>query len=263
MEGISKVFLLIALFILALGLYIFYNWYYRSVPQSVIYTLPQVPEPKSTDTILIFSPHPDDETIATGGYIKAATYVGAKVWIVLVTDGNKHHLEKIRYNEFETATNELGVSFDHLIYLNYPDGSLKNENQASVQEAFKKIILQVNPNIIFIPHPKDTHPDHATTGIDVEKVIADLKNESQVYCFLVHFPHFPSQKGLKERLYVTPPLKLLEFSKEWVSFPLTQQMEDSKQAALLSYKSQLKFPTLRALIEAFPRRNELFEVNRY
>jgi len=118
----SKVFLLIALFILALALYIFYNWYYRSVPQSGIYALPKIPEPKSSDTILIFSPHPDDETIATGGYIKAATSAGANVWIVLVTDGNKHHLEKIRYNEFEKATTALDVSFNHLIYLNYPDG---------------------------------------------------------------------------------------------------------------------------------------------
>jgi LmbE family N-acetylglucosaminyl deacetylase len=262
MEEISKVFLLISLFILALGLYFFYNWYYRSVPQSGIYTLPQVPGPKSTDTILIFSPHPDDETIAAGGYVKAATSTGATVWIVLVTDGNKHHLEKIRYNEFENATGALGVSFDHLIYLDYPDGALKNENQADVQEAFKKIVLQINPDIIFVPHPKDTHPDHATTGIDAEKVITALKSKPQVYYFLVHFPHFPTQKGLKEKLYVTPPLKLLEFSKEWVSFSLTQKMEDAKQSALLTYKSQLMFPPLRALIEAFPRRNELFEIKK-
>lgn len=262
MEEISKVFSLIVLFVLALGLYVFYNWYYRSLPQSGIYTLPQVPQPKSTDTILIFSPHPDDETIAAGGYIKAATSAGAKVWIVLVTDGNKHHLEKIRYNEFEKATGTLGVDFDHLIYLNYPDGLLKSENQSGVQEAFKKIILKVDPDIIFIPHPKDTHPDHATTGIDAEKVITSLKSKFQVFYYLVHFPHFPSQKGLREKLYVTPPLKLLEFSKEWVSFSLTNKMEEAKQSALLNYKSQLMFPPLRALIEAFPRRNELFEIKR-
>lgn len=263
MEEVSKVFWLITLFVLALGLYIFYNWYYRSVPQSGIYALPKIPEPKPTDTILIFSPHPDDETIAAGGYIKAATSAGAKVWIVLVTDGNKHHLEKIRYNEFEKATATLGVGYDHLIYLNYPDGSLQKEKQIDVQNAFKKIILQVKPNIIFIPHPKDTHPDHGTTGVDGDNVISDLKINSQVYYFLVHFPHFPRQKGLKEKLYVMPPLKLLDFSKEWVSFPLTQQLETAKQSALLDYKSQLIYPPLKALIEAFPRRNELFVINKY
>ena len=262
MEEVSKVFWLITLFILALGLYIFYNWYYRSVPQSGIYSLPKIPEPKSNDTILIFSPHPDDETIAVGGYIEAATSVGAKVWIVLVTDGNKHHLEKIRYNEFETATSALGISYDRLIYLNYPDGALQKENQISVQNAFKNTILQVKPNIIFIPHPKDRHSDHGTTGVDVEKIISDLKINTQVYYFLVHFPHFPSHKGLNEKLYVMPPLKLLEFSKEWVSFPLTPALENAKQSALLKYKSQLIYPPLKALIEAFPRRNELFMVKK-
>lgn len=258
----TDVVILILISVLAFGYYVFYTWYYQSVPQTGISLLNTIPESKATDTILGFSPHPDDETIAVGGYIKTATDVGAKVWIVLVTDGNKHHLEKIRYNEFEKVTSSLGVPPSNLIYLNYPDGALQKEDQKTVQTFFMNIIYFIHPNIIFVPSPSDVHPDHKTTGLDVESVLANLKIKPVTYYYLVHFPNFPVPKRLKKNLYLTPPIKLLNFSKEWLSFPIASNIEDVKYNALLNYKTQLIYPPLDELIKSFVRRNELFVVNK-
>ena len=248
--------------ILALSLHILYIWYYKSVPQTGINLLNIIPEPKMTDTILIFSPHPDDETIAVGGFIKTATLKGAKVWIVLVTDGNKHHLEKIRYNEFSKATLDLGVQESHLIYLNYPDGNLRKVNLTHLENYFKNIVEFVHPNIVFIPSDRDIHPDHKVTGLDAINVISNLRSKPKIYKYLVHFPNFPIPKELNKNLFITPPIKLLDFSKEWLSFPLTTDIEEAKYNALLQYKSQMILPPLKELIEAFVRRNELFVVDK-
>jgi len=257
-----KIVALLVISTLALGFYVFYIWYYQSVPQTGISLFKTVPNPKNTDTILVFSPHPDDETIATGGYIKTATSNGAKVWVVLVTNGNKHHLEKVRYNEFATVTSALGVPESHLIYLNYPDGRLHKVNQKEVQNYFKNIIIFVHPSVVFIPSLNYRHTDHKTTGFDAESVISNSKFSINTYSYLVHFPNFPLPNDLNKYLYLTPPIKLLDFSKEWLSFPLTPGVEEAKYNALLKYKTQLIYPPLKELIESFVRRNELFEVNK-
>lgn len=258
----QKVIILLAISVFAAAFYIFYTWYYQSVPQAGISLLNTIPNPKKTDIILVFSPHPDDETIAQGGYIKTATVAGAKVWIILVTDGNKHHLEKMRYNEFSTVTTALGVSQKNLIYLNYPDGSLRKANQSQVQNYFKNIITFIHPNIIFVPSVKDMHPDHRTTGLDAINVISSLKLNATIYYYLVHYLNFPVPKRLNKIFYLTPPIKLLDFSKEWLSFPLSPDIENAKYDALLKYKTQLFYPPLKELIESFVRRNELFEVDK-
>lgn len=254
--------ILIAIAAVVLGIYIFYLWRYQSVPQTGISLLNKVPGPVKTDTILIFSPHPDDETIATGGYIKTATTNNAEVWIVLVTDGNKHHLEKARYNEFARVTAALGVPEKNLFYLNYPDGDLHKQDSGLIQRYFKNIIEFVHPNIVFIPSPSDRHPDHKTTGIEAKYVLSKMSFNPNIYYYLVHYPNFPVPMRLARNLFVTPPIKLLDFSKEWLSFPLSQDIEEAKLNALLKYKTQLRYSPLKELIEAFVRKNELFVVDK-
>lgn len=259
MKKKSKFILVIALSLLAWLLYTFYTWQYQSLPQAATVLLKNLANPKSSDTILIFSPHPDDETIALGGYIKTATTIGAKVYIVLVTDGNKHHLEKIRYNEFAKATFSLGVPETNLTYLNFPDGSLNHVNSDVIESSFRHAIAKIKPTIVFLPHPKDRHPDHATTSVYASIVLTESKAKTQNYYYLVHFPHFPVPSGLHRNMFITPPMKLLEFSKEWLNFPLSTDVENTKESALKMYRSQQILPPLRELIPSFIRKNEIFE----
>lgn len=242
--------------------YGFYVWHYKSVPQAVIPLMNNINDPKPSDKILVFSPHPDDETIAAGGFLKTATSVGAKVWIVLVTDGNKYRMEKARYAEFSDVTAELGVPNTSLYFLNYPDGKLAREDQNIVISKFETILAETNPTIILVPHPEDRHPDHRTTGEDAQMAISYLKSSARVYYYLVHYPRFPNPDGLRKNLFVTPPINLLSLSIEWLNFSLDSELEKIKNDALLKYKSQLIFPPLKELIEAFIRKNEIFAVSK-
>jgi len=49
--------------------------------------LPAIDPPRATDRIVVFAPHPDDETLGAGGYLQRATAAGARVRVVLMTNG--------------------------------------------------------------------------------------------------------------------------------------------------------------------------------
>jgi LmbE family N-acetylglucosaminyl deacetylase len=68
--------------------------------QDAAAALPDVHMPQSGQRVLVFSPHPDDESIGVGGYIAQSIENGANVEIVLVTNGDFHGSELERYVEF-------------------------------------------------------------------------------------------------------------------------------------------------------------------
>nr|WP_319373449.1 PIG-L family deacetylase [uncultured Methanobacterium sp.] len=104
----------------------------------------QMPEINSNDRILVFSPHPDDESLAAGGLIKKARALNATVRVVVMTDGSSaatpeelsQYLEKnnksnstgiaeLRYQETTSALSKLGVNTSNIIFLGYPDTGLR------------------------------------------------------------------------------------------------------------------------------------------
>lgn len=100
------------------------------------------PLPKFTadDRILILAPHPDDETIGTGGVLQRALKAGAEVKVVLYTNGENNELAfivyekhivvkqkaflklgELRSQETIKAMNYLGLKKEDIIFLGYPD----------------------------------------------------------------------------------------------------------------------------------------------
>jgi LmbE family N-acetylglucosaminyl deacetylase len=90
--------------------------------------------------ILIFSPHPDDETLAAGGVIQQALADGSQVKVVIVTNGDgqkfapalisgkiaPHPRDYIvmgerRQAESLAALSKLDVQSDDIVFLGYPD----------------------------------------------------------------------------------------------------------------------------------------------
>lgn len=249
--------LLIILFV-AVAANLVYSRYTQVLPQSAIYFLNEAALPQPGQKVLVFSPHPDDESIAAGGYIYDAEKNGAQVKIVLVTDGNKHHLRDKRYAEFKKATAILGVATSDLVFLNHPDGRLRNENKQILQKEFQDNIGLFKPDIIVYPSPSDTHPDHGYTGELVEKVLKDDNYNKPGYQYLVHHNHFPQPKRFAPDLYLLPPLSLISFDNEWKRHMLTAETERKKLEAVQTYQSQLKTPILRSVILSSIRKNELF-----
>jgi len=225
--------------------------------QSSARCLPELAPASAGQKVLVFTPHPDDETIAAGGYIAQSIRNGADVRIVLVTDGDKYHKKITRYSEFRTATGMLGVKDDSLFFLGYPDGKLASEDQAVLQASLLSQIEPYHPDIVIFPHPRDTHPDHAALGKAV-KAITDADRTITRYEYLVHYELvYPRPRKFDAHLYLLPPLRLVGYDKEWLRVPLSQEVEDLKQKALLSYDSQFHSLELNGLMHSFIRRNEL------
>ncbi|MBI3039247.1 PIG-L family deacetylase [bacterium] len=111
------------------------------------------------ENILLFAPHPDDETICLGGWLFDRIASGAQVWAVVVTDGEaftkalrvrrkikpsflfRPHdyrvLGKLRREEASNSLNELGVPPARRIFLGYPSGILS------------KVVSSKNPKSLF------------------------------------------------------------------------------------------------------------------
>ncbi len=236
--------------------------YHEEVPsvlaQSSVDKLPDDTQARSGQKVLVISPHPDDETIGSGGYIVASIKAGAEVRVLLVTDGNRHGKKEIRHAEFEKATAILGVTPDDLVFLNFPDASLAHSDDLLLRAALEKQIDDFRPDILVYPDRRDSNPDHYTIGRITDSILevhpSIIRRE-----YLVHFAVlYPRPRKFDVSLYLLPPRNLVTFDRSWSQFPLTQAVEDTKQEAIFAYQSQLAEPWLKGLLLSSVRRNELF-----
>jgi len=261
---ISKRFLRFELLALVILIIVAGVLYFSDVPpvmaQSTTAALPDATMPQSGQRVLVFSPHPDDETIGVGGFIAQSIENGADVRIVLVTNGDFHGDEQVRYDEFTKATQILGVPESQLVFLGYPDGKLDKMNPATLSTALQAQITQYNPDIVIYPDTQDANPDHSTIGKAVEQL---LKANPKItgYEYLVHYKLiWPRPRALEPNLELTPPYQLLNKNTSWERVPLSQTNENLKSEAIHTYKSQLENPWLNGLLISSIRRNELLAV---
>jgi len=132
---------------------------------------------KSNSKIVVFAPHPDDETLACGGTIILETRKGNRVHLIFMTDGRNSHtttpdsfpkpsreeIKIIRKSEALKAAEILGVAKGNISFLDYYDGTLKDEI-SSAAEMVQKHLNEIQPTYIFMPAAADTHRDHYSTN---------------------------------------------------------------------------------------------------
>jgi len=140
----KRYIILIIACIIALIAGLFYYREFRSLPDFSVQMLESAKEAKETDTVVLFAPHSDDETISSGGFIHDAVKNGAKVVVVLVTNGDGHIFSTMedfrklyptaqnyidsgvtRQEESLAALKILGVKEEDVIFLGYPDHGIK------------------------------------------------------------------------------------------------------------------------------------------
>lgn len=252
----------IVLCVMALG-YIGFSSQYTVLPENSYNLLPTLAEPKATDRILVVSPHPDDETLGAAGYMERAVAAHATVHIVLATDGNKHGLKDIRHQEIINATTKLGLSANAITFLDFPDGALSNQ-----KDFIKRLQAEVDtfqPNIIMGTHPEDIHPDHAAVGKAIEEIGQGSNHTLTAYYFLIHYHRYPRPIGYRPKGYEVPAGRLVDGSSQWQNLPITDREEQTKQAAIQEYHSQISYrnPVLRDLMFSFIRKNEVFAVKHF
>jgi LmbE family N-acetylglucosaminyl deacetylase len=119
-------------------------------------------EDQRAKTILIFTPHPDDDTFCCAGTLALLAKAGNNIRIVIYTNDDKgsydpemtsEHLAQIRMHEEEDACRILGIPKDHIKWLEYHDGMLEYANTRDLVEEVTGIIRRVRPDVVLSIDP--------------------------------------------------------------------------------------------------------------
>ena len=127
-------------------------------------TLPLIPKPSLPFTVLILSPHPDDECIISSLPLRLMHENNAHIINVAVTLGSNLKRKKARSKELQNACAYLEMELDIL-----------SEEWPVKAKELKSLIQKYQPNLIVAPHVNDFHPTHVKTGKLLEKVLKSLK----------------------------------------------------------------------------------------
>ena len=91
-------------------------------------------ESYTNKTVLVFTPHPDDDTFAVGGTMALLARNKNRVVIVIYTNDNKgsydqdmtsERLARIRKAEEEASCAGLGIPKENIIWMGHDDGELE------------------------------------------------------------------------------------------------------------------------------------------
>jgi LmbE family N-acetylglucosaminyl deacetylase len=130
----------------------------------------EVPASELAGAAVVFSPHPDDESLGCGGTILKKKHEGARVALVEMTDGSAstnvippEELKTIRKQEVVNAAGILGVNTTY--FFEFPDSKL-NQHVAAATDRVLEVLKAESPKEIFIPHHRELPrqaPDHLAT----------------------------------------------------------------------------------------------------
>jgi LmbE family N-acetylglucosaminyl deacetylase len=114
--------------------------------------------------VLVVAPHPDDEAIGCGGAICLHVARGDRVTAVFLTSGElglKHLPREEAWHAREAEARAAGdvLGFSGLTFLRSPDWTL-GEHIAETAEKLQTAMGEEKPDVLYVPHPADAHPDH-------------------------------------------------------------------------------------------------------
>jgi len=179
----------------------------------------------SVERLLVIAPHPDDETLAIGGFISMQASKGIPVQVVAVTDGenaykDESNLATIRQAEQTAALEELGLIPTDILRLQLTDSDISSEEGTLVQRLLPLVLKETH---ILAPWTSDFHPDHEACG-RAAKTVAQRTGAALTFYFF-----WTWHRGTP-RLLQDLPLH---------SVALSANLQHAKRTALSHYRSQL------------------------
>jgi LmbE family N-acetylglucosaminyl deacetylase len=194
-------------------------------------------------SILVFAPHPDDETLGCGGTIAKRFNEGYEVIVVVLTDGQQafykvfginsdptpEELKQIRKEEAIRAIKTLGLSEKNIVFLDFEDGSVKKYEE-EVSKKILEIINTYSPIEVYFPYAKDHNPDHKITNRIVKLCIKKSGLSPKKFQFSI----------MQEHARIRPFLdKLINLFRKHMIEVDTSDFISLKRKAVEQYKSQI------------------------
>ena len=210
-------------------------------------------DPSRWKRVLVIAPHPDDETLATGGLLQRSMAAGGAVRVVFVTDGENNpwpqrlverkwrlgpsvrtRWAKRRRAETLEALACLGVPTSSAVFLHFPDQGLTSlllAGGGSLVSALATELRKWRPTLVAAPAPADRHPDHSALAVLLRLAIDRLAGADGGFSQIAYIVH-----GV-------PPAGAFRL-------PLAPVERDRKYRAILCHRSQLVLSRRRFLSHA-------------
>jgi len=145
-------------------------------------------------SLLVVSPHPDDETLCCAGVMERVIEAGGRVSVVWITSGDGSELSMLlvekslfatrdsvrdlaskRMREARAATALLGVPRAQQLFLGYPDGGIW-QILTDPPETLHQARFTADTHV---PYPDALFPGHAYTGANLEQDFAAVLDRVQ------------------------------------------------------------------------------------
>ncbi len=160
--------------------------------------------------LMLFAPHPDDETLAAGVLLQTAARARANLRVVYMTDGDnnpwpqrlvdrKWRLDakdrkrwgRLRRQEALAALDVLGVPASAAYFLGFPDQGLTSLLLGATTKTVAHLCELINewkPTHLVLPAVCDRHPDHNAIGVLLRLALPRLheSNRLRLWTYLVH-----------------------------------------------------------------------------
>ena len=113
-------------------------------------------------TVMLFTPHPDDDHFCCAGTLAKLAKNGNKIIVVIYTNDDKgsadldmtsERLARIRKAEEEAAARVVGIPKENLIWLPYHDGMLEYANPLELVQQTTALIRKYRPDLVMAPDP--------------------------------------------------------------------------------------------------------------
>ncbi|MBI4910671.1 MAG: PIG-L family deacetylase [Acidobacteria bacterium] len=155
-------------------------------------------------TVLLFTPHPDDDAFCCGGTLALLRENGNKVYIVIYTNDDKgsydpdmtsERLARIRKSEEEAGNRVLGIPKENVLWLGHHDGMLEYVEPKHLVEQATEIIRRHRPDVVMSVDPGGDHArwhktDHRAAGM----ITLDAIRAAEWH---LYFPNQRLQLGLE------------------------------------------------------------------
>ena len=155
-------------------------------------------------TILVFTPHPDDDVFGAGGTIALLNQHRNRIFIVIYTNDNKgsydpemssERLARIRKAEEEVSEGMLGTPKENITWLGYDDGMLEYAPQPKLVEEATAIIRRIRPDVLLSVDPGEWYErwhktDHRMAAFNTIDAVRAAE-------FWLYFPNQRLELGLE------------------------------------------------------------------
>lgn len=128
-------------------------------------------------SLLVLSPHPDDELIGCGGVMLDIASRGGRVDVMQLTDGaqcqalrdaDEHTRRTVRSDEARDVARRMGVT--RITFLDAPNGRL--DDSAARVRLVRNELNRTRPQIICVPFINDKHADHVAANLLLSSALA-------------------------------------------------------------------------------------------